>query len=669
MANDKKADIVRPRLSVQAKDALIDVVKNARAAFYRNTTLRDNLLWIDRNYNCVDATTVKSVQDRLSNMLGTTSVAPNFVVPMVKPQIETATGKLADTFLSGSQIFLVGADAGNEDAALQYNSIIRENESRGMWTLEFSRAIRDSFKYNLCGIWADWGVETTYSVDKGADSGSRSEVTWAGNTITRLDMYNTFWDIRHIPCNVSSKGEFIGTSQLLTMAEMKKYCNTMFTLVPPSTITAALNSTGSAGVTSDASWYYRPDTNPHTLESKGAPVDWSHFFSKVNGVNSGRSDIQYQSTYVRTTVYMRIIPQTFGMELSHANHPQIFKITIINGTVLFDCERMTNAHDLFPMLLAQSTDDGLGLSTMSMSEDLIPLQMQASSFWNAAMHAKRRAVVDRGIYNPLYIDARHINDSNPTAKIPMRAAAYDLDPSKAYYPIPFRDDQTPHFQSIASAMDGFSYKVAGTNPMQQGQFVKGNKTRKEVDDVSQGAGYRERLAEICLHCGLFVPVRRIMLNNTLQFQPKASIISTDRSSVLEVDPAKLRTAYLTFLVGDGFSPLDREMSTEEFAVALQTLQASPNLGADYAVGDIFSYLMKLRGADLSQFKYTPSQRIYNQQMQAWQNAAAVAAQKGAPFDVPMPTAPAQEVVDKERNNDKQLKSNSLAAMVAAGERK
>ena len=670
MAIERKASAVsdRPQLSKEAVAQLLEFVKNARHSFYRASNLRDNMLVVDRYYNRSYGVTAGDVKVRLDNMLGKPVQVTDFIVPMVMPHVETATGKLAAIFLEGSPMFMAGADPLYEDAALQFNTIVRENATRTGWDAELIKAFRDGFKYNILGVHCYWDVESTWAVQNDSEnSPTRIEVVWSGNRMDRLDMYNTFWDLRVEPSKVARDGDFVGFTDMLTPSKMKKYTNRLFQLVPAKTTIAALNSKPiQAPLSAGSQLYYIPDiVGASSFSRKGPVADWGNFFGLNSGQNASGS-VQYSDAYFRTVMYARIIPSMYGIPVPDANHPQIFKLVVINDQVLLEVERMNNAHDLFPVLLSQPAQDGHALQTSSLAENLMDLQDLSSNMWNATLASKRRAVSDRGIYNPLLIDKKDINNPNPAAKIPVRAAGYHQPLTNAYYPIPYRDEQTPAFIQIATGIERYSYVASGTNPAQQGQFVKGNKTKSEVDDVMEGSGLRERLATLAIRSTLMVPLRRIILNNTLQYQTSATYANPEEQKSVEIDPVKLRNATLTFKVGDGFSPLDREMSTEEFAVALQTLQSVPAIGAEYNTGDLFAHLMKLRGADLRPFKKPQAVIQYEQQLTMWQQQAQMALEKGVPFSSPMPQPPNEQQVKKEQVAQAEQQAQTLTQMVAAG---
>ena len=166
------------------------------------------------------------------------------------------------------------------------------------------------------------------------------------------------------------------------------------------------------------------------------------------------------------------------MRLPQPNTPQIFKLIIINHQHLIYVERQTNAHNRLPMLFGSPLEDGLSYQTKSSAQNVTPIQDVASAMMNSVIHARRRAISDRGLYDPSRVSENNINSDNPSAKIPVRPAAYGKPLSEAYYPIPFRDDQSGTLLQEMGTVIKLSDVILGQNPARQGQFVKGNKTQK-----------------------------------------------------------------------------------------------------------------------------------------------------------------------------------------------
>jgi len=69
---------------------------------------------------------------------------------------------------------------------------------------------------------------------------------------------------------------------------------------------------------------------------------------------------------------------------------------------------------------------------------------------------------------------------------------------------------------------------------------------------------------------------------------------------------------------------------------------------------------------LKPFRKTQAERMYEQQLMAWQQQAALAADKGVQFTVPMPQPPSEQQINQEKQTAAQQSASTLAQMVAAG---
>jgi hypothetical protein len=111
------------------------------------------------------------------------------------------------------------------------------------------------------------------------------------------------------------------------------------------------------------------------------------------------------------------------------------------------------------------------------------------------------------------------------------------------------------------------------------------------------------------------------------------------------------------------TPSDKLMNVDMWQVALQMIGTSPQLQQQYQLGDLFSYLMKLGGADITEFEIPEDLKIFQQQMQQWQAMASAYMQKGATFSTPMPQIP-QSVLDtiKKKQGEAQAKAPDATLM-------
>jgi hypothetical protein len=101
----------------------------------------------------------------------------------------------------------------------------------------------------------------------------------------------------------------------------------------------------------------------------------------------------------------------------------------------------------------------------------------------------------------------------------------------------------------------------------------------------------------------FVPIKEMLKLNILQYQQDAEIYNPASKKTVSVKQAELRTKAVSFKMSDGLTPNEKLLSTEEWNVALQTIQSVPVLQQGYEIVPLFSYLMSTRGTeDLEQFE-------------------------------------------------------------------
>ena len=574
----------------------------------------------------LDSTTEQS-RAALSNAYGDPAKFQNIIVPVVLPQVEGAVVYQSSVFLTGHPIFGVAASPEYQDEAMQMNSVIEDQQVRGGWIAELMMHFRNGAKYNLAALEVDWKRKVTATLETdlsfSASQAKPKETIWEGNCLKNLDLYNTFWDTRVDPVDVPTKGEFAGYTELMSRVALKSF---LATLPYNTNVTKAFES----GVGGNGNTYCTPILNPNAFNNdKNANnqggMDWMAW------VHASKSEVKidYKGMYEVSTIYVRIIPSDFKIRVPSASTPQVWKLIIVNHNVIVYAERQTNAHNLIPILFSQPQADGLGHQTKSLAENVAPMQSIASAMWNSVIAARRRAISDRGLYDPSKVDAKHINSDVPNAKIPVRPSAYGQPVSNAYFPIPFRDDQSGLLMQESQNVIQMANLVSGQNQVRQGQFVKGNKTQSEFDTVMGNANGRDQTTSLLYEAQLFTPLKEILKLNILQFQGGTSIYNRDEDRVVEIDPIKLRKSVLAFKMSDGLLPTDKLINADTFRQALQAISTAPQLGADYNVGSAFSYMMKTQGVDLKPFEKSAEQKAYEQAVGAWSNTVQEAIKGGA----------------------------------------
>lgn len=666
-------------LTKDQETAFINYATNAQNALWTQLQLRTTMSLIDKRYQRELDYTAAQTKARARNNSGDANIMQNITIPIVMSQVESALSYMANVFLTGYPIFGVAADPNNIAAAMQIEAIIGENSKTAVWAPEFIKFFRDGLKYNIHALEVTWQTKTVNSIDPTPDNKRPSnananirQVNWNGNTVKRMDLYNTFWDTRVHPHEISTEGEFAGYTELWSRVRMKRYINENFTeITKPKAIAAfespALQLANQTSSSAPFSYYY-PMINPNpkvAFDNTAATFNWLNW-SMNKGDSTG---IKYTNSYAVTILYARIIPADFDLSVPGPNTPQIWKLTIINGAVVLKAERLSNAHNMIPILFGQPISDGLDYQTKSYADNVADYQDLASALWNTYVASQRRLMTDRVIYDPSRIREVDINSPNPSAKIPVRAAAYGKPIGDSVHVFPFRNDNAGSLIQAADMVTKYANLTNSQNPAQQGQFVKGNKTLKEYEDVMGHGNGPNQLMALQIEDQVFVPLKNILLLNILQFQQDGEIYNPATRQSVTVDQLTIRQKAVAFTISDGLVPKDKEMGTEELGVALQVLGSSPQLASGYNMAPLFSYLMSLKGAHIQAFEKSPMQMQYEQQMGAWQQAAAEAAKQGTEFSSPQPQ-PTKELQD-EMNQKQQLQqqqSNSSGAITAALQR-
>lgn len=606
-------------LSTKAQEGIVQFYRSCASITSASWNIRDQMLSIDKLYMRELDRTMQDAKAKLANATGDPTKYQNIIVPLVLSSVEAAVTYQTSVFLTGVPLFGVSSTAANADAALQMESIIDEQSIRGGWARELQLLFRDGFKYNFGAVEVDWTRKKIFSpeteLEFSPNQAKPVETYWEGNTLKRLDPYNIIFDARYKPTELSARGEFVGYTELISHVELRQY---MYELSYKMNSKQAYES-GPASVGSSFPYdFYIPKLNPTALldQKTFASVDWLAWA----GLAERRTNISFKNTYFRTTFYARIVPADFGIASPAAHVPQIWKFVIINNQVIIYAERQTNAHNLIPIMFIQPHEDGLGYQTKSLARNAEPFQSVASALVNSAIQARRRAISDRGLYDPTRVDAKQINNESASAKIPVKPAAYGKPLSEAYYPIPYRDEQSAQAMQDLQVMYRMNEHVTGQNQAQQGQFVKGNKTLFEYQDVMQNAAGRSQAISILLETQFFTPLKELLKLNVLQYQQTAEVFNREVEQVIPIDPITLRQATLAFKVSDGLVPASKQMNSEAFQSAVQTIAAVPQLAGAYNLGPMFSYLFKSQRADVAQFEKTQEEIQYEQAMARWQQA-------------------------------------------------
>lgn len=582
---------VASTLSPDAADAVLEYFRNVTTHRAVSYDLRNRMLEADKR---VMREPLKEGEKKLE-----------LEVPIITPQVSATVAYLSRTFLSAKGIFPVAAAPDAQDAATQYASLLESFANDWQWRRNLLLCMQDGAKYNLMGVEATWSSKKVGTVDsaflEGTSQFATKKEVQSGFTLRRLDLYNTFWDMSVDPAKVSEDSDFAGYYEVMTTMRLRRFLDSL----PENGNFNHKISQVLSSVPAQQN-YYVPRVNVSSTSGLGkGPTNWDTFLS------DGTGGVPHTTMHEVATFYARIVPKELSIirGVPANGTPQIWKFVIVNGLHVVYAERRTNAHDKLPIVFGQPREDGLGYQSKSLAEELYDVQKLSSILWSMEVESTRRIIADRGLYDPSKINAADINNPGATAKIPVRNSAYGQPLSSAYYQIPYSDPGLGSRAGIAQQLTQFANAVSGQNQVQQGQFVKGNKTNDQFDQVMQNSDARQIMMALLIEDQFFTPIKTLLKSDLLQYQSPVEVFDKETGQTVKVDSAILRDKRADFTIADGLIGLDKLMSPELLASALQMVASSPQLAIEYKIGPLFSYLMKLKGVKhLEKFEKSAEER-------------------------------------------------------------
>lgn len=576
------------------QDRLLNHVKNILVVHKKRNELRDKMIAIDIAYARYQETHTPDDGTVPCDVFG----SDNIIAPIVISQVDSAVAYLADVFLSGAPLFPVVSTPKNRLFAEQLETLVDDHANLGGYARQLLVFLRDAVKYNFAAIEADWDQMDQFSVVADFEAAGGKKTARAAKSYTklrRLDPYNTIFDNTVAPGDISNEGDYAGDVQIISRTKLKRLIGKLIATGEAYNISDAVKNgdilaTGGAG---QADYYIHPVVNNYISARRPInEVDWFKYFGEER-VISGPGNFEL------TTVYARIIPTDYGMSVPQPGTPQIWKLRVINGSVLISAKRIISAQDVLPIFFGQPLEDGMKYQTKSIAESEIPFQEAATKLFNIRFSAARRAVSDRALYNPDMIKPSDINSPTPAPKIPVRGSAMkDGNPlEQAYRQIPFDMRGTETTLQDAATLVDFSKQLSGLSSPRQGQFQKGNKSVQEWNDTMGGSEGRLRLPALALEYQVFMPLKEAIKLNIFQYGEDAVVVSQQNGEVHSIDLNVLRQQVLAFRVADGYSPKAKLASVEMIMNGLNMISQIPILQQAYgpSLPAIFAHLMQLGG--------------------------------------------------------------------------
>lgn len=529
-------------------------------------------------------------------------------IPTVRGPISKLSNFLIDTFV-GTRIFeAVSSDPQQAPAVRQFNTVMEENAAATNWVRNLVMYFRDIGKYPYAAISCDWEREEVMSIlSDSANTESNSSgaaiktVGRAGNTIKRKDLYNCFYDTSVDLNEVHSKGEF--SAEIKRMSQIGLYRLISNLKIGGNTVLNQHLIWGKASTSPNH--YYRPSVLPINDKEEHIAGWGNGFFQSAHGMTKHDTKklraLGKGARYEVICLNARIIPSMFGIAVPGADTIQVWKFYILNWDTVIYAERQSNAHSYLPDVYTQVSEEGIGEQSKSFAELVIPIQNLSTNIFDVELASMKRAVSDRALYDSSRISFNDANHNDPSHKIGVTPNMLKGSLQDAYYPIPFRDDGASTRFNTLNFLGNIGNEIAGFNRPQQGQFQKGNKTLGEYNDVMNNADDDLRTIAKLVETVAFVPIKTMIKTNMLQFQTAETLDSPSDGQQVEVNPAEIRRASMTFKLADGLVDKQQMLDLPTANNMLQLVLQLPQLQQRYDVAGLVNHVMSSVGFDTSKF--------------------------------------------------------------------
>lgn len=556
------------------------------------------------------------------------STQKEFEIPTVFSQTDTVRARLNSIFTTPVPIFKTVSPADRTDIGEQYDAVIEADANRFGWVLQLSLCHLDAVKYDIACAEVEWKTLYTTKVTRDPDSGKVAinlQEVYSGNRVKRIHPGNAFWDTTVPLHEVTSRGDYAGYVEPYTLpkllellAELQYTASEVRQLLYPTAAQKAKDdyiNVDSARV----NIYQHPRVADETPQV--TPEQSATYFDIPDAELQGKFAAEKEavnSKYEVTIMYLRTIPAVLGLSQDAEDSivPRLYKIYILNGCKFLSIEETNYDHNYIPMLLTSAMQDGVGHTSKSFSHNLESLQVLANKLITADVRSSSRAIADRAVYNPHMIDPRQANNPSSTAKIPLKAGSPSADVRAAYNPIPYNDPALgARFQQAISLL-GFGNEISGSNPVLQGQFVKGNKTNQQFQESMSASDTRLISMAMGLHVSFYTPLKEIIKLNIRQNQTSEDSYSAALEKTVKINSEDLRKMLPEFKMADGLLTAARMLNTDLLTVAIQSLPNIPELSAEYNTPRMFLDLLSNgEGVRMERYRFTAEEKQARQQQQ------------------------------------------------------
>lgn len=506
---------------------------------------------------------------------------------LVNPAVEAEVAFLNALFLSDPNIFSVVSDNKYKNLAKAIKAINVTNAIHAKWSKELLKFFRDNAKYNLGFLLCLWDAKQTYGSKLSADFKSDDIVgtIWQGTRLTRLDPYNVAFDQNVDLANLAEDGEFFAYVNTMTQAMLYRKIETLKALATQNeesstednlyNQTKEMWSSSISSVSENFKYEEAPTEEILPSFNSEAKIEKTHSWLEYAGVEAdsvNKKIPKSNALYNVATVYLRLIPALYGFNVADSGVLQIWEIIIVNGDYIVHVSRKTNAHDFLPVAASQPVEDSLGINSQGFATVIHPLQKLGKQLIDRKLASLDRNINDKAIYDSKAIDGDHLKSKYSDAKIPLKPTATEIKSlDQIYMQIPFTDTSAGLMNNEFNMVREQSDELSGINKASRGQFVKGNKTLQEYQDIMSNADSKQYTRAGAIESQALSTIKHIIKWDLMQYVNTETIVDPMTGEEIQLDETEMRTAVFNFKLSDGLNPASKFLNSEETLGLFQLL--------------------------------------------------------------------------------------------------
>lgn len=512
------------------------------------------------------------------------------VMPYSYAQLMTAHAYLVNVFLNRDPIFQMDSLNGDgADKELALESLLQYQVKAGSMEVKLMVWLMDILRYGVGFIGNFWHEEVFQQsvfeeeeeVIDGVPTGNMKEVRktrttkgYEGNKLYNILPYDALPDPRVAVCNLND-GEFFGRKLSLSITDIEKggkvgdYFNVdkarEFISAGRGDRFQRDNSTGANAF--------------QNKESTRTP----------NGKRVGHVDA--------VEIYVRLVPSDWG--LGESNYPEIWVFTVVDKKVIIYAEPANTLDDRFPIHAQECEVDGYMNKSRGILEVAAPMNDILTWLFDSHMYNKRQVMNNQFVGDPSAIVMKDVERKDPGKFIRLRPTAYGRDVRSIISQLPVSDVTMQNLQDV-QVVERNMQRIVGINDDVAGQSAPSSRrSATEFRGTSNFASNRlANLAYFISVGGLRNLAKSLIVSTqqlyTVEMKVKVAGDNIKGAQSITVNPEDIAGQFDLVAV-DGTLPVDRMAQAQFWMQIMQMVASNPVIGAEYRLGDIFSYTARLAG--------------------------------------------------------------------------